>query len=126
MACCPANRIWPLMVPTVLRPASTSAQHKRSQRQVPQQLPLGAPSRAPSRLACSAAVRTQSASMLAAPCVSSMKCDTRQRERRAPSRVVLDEPLGPISADRWPGGRNPDTSVSSLSFCFLLALFQTV
>ena len=63
---------------------------------------------------------------VAAPCISSRKFDTKQRDRSAPSSVVLDEPLGPISADRWPGGRNPDTSVSSLSFCFLLALFQTV
>ena len=63
---------------------------------------------------------------IAAPRVSIRKRGARQRLRRAPSSVVLDEPLGPISADRWPGGRNPDTSVSSLSFCFLLALFQTV
>lgn len=47
MACCPANRIWPLMVPTVLRPASTSAQHKQSQRQASQQPPLVGSTRAP-------------------------------------------------------------------------------
>jgi len=129
VACCPANRICPLMVPTVLRPASTSAPHAACQRQAATHRANTALQR-PAALARAAAqathARAGAAPRPAGPQPRQGRGGKGGCRARAPSSVVLDEPLGPISADRWPGGINPDTSVSSLIFCFLLALFQTV
>ncbi len=117
------------MVPTVLRPASTSAPHAACQRRA-------ATNQAGHHLKRSAALTRAAAEATHARAgAAPRQTGLQPRQGRggkggcracSPSSVVLDEPLGPISADRWPGGINPDTSVSSLIFCFLLALFQTV